>query len=35
VSWKSVVERELGEDYAKRVPAATKPDTYTHLVVTA
>jgi hypothetical protein len=35
VSWKSVVERELGEDYAKRVLAATKPDTYTHLVVTA
>jgi hypothetical protein len=35
VSWKSVVERELGEDYAKRVLAATKPDKYVHLVVTA
>jgi hypothetical protein len=35
VSWKSVVERELGGDYAKRVLAATKPDKYTHLVVTA
>jgi len=33
VSWKGVVERELGEDYAKRVLAATKPDTVTHLVV--
>jgi hypothetical protein len=35
VSWKSVVERELGDDYAKRVLAATKADKYTHLVVTA
>jgi hypothetical protein len=35
VSWKSVVERELGEDYAKRVLSATKPDKYVHLVVTA
>ena len=35
VSWKSVVERELGEDYARRVLAATKPDTYTSLVVSA
>jgi hypothetical protein len=35
VSWKSVVERELGDDYAKRVLAATKPDKYVHLVVTA
>jgi len=35
VSWKSVVERELGDDYAKRVLAATKPDKYTHLVVTS
>jgi hypothetical protein len=35
VSWKSVVERELGEDYAKRVLSATKPDKYTNLVVTA
>lgn len=35
VSWKSVVERELGDDYAKRVLSATKPDQYVHLVVTA
>ena len=35
VSWKSVVERELGEDYATRVLSATKPDKYTHLIVTA
>ena len=35
VSWKSVVERELGEDYAKRVLSATKPDKYKNLVVTA
>lgn len=35
VSWKSVVERELGDDYTRRVLAATKPDKYTHLVVTA
>jgi hypothetical protein len=35
VSWKSVVERELGPDYTRRVLAATKPDRYTHLVVTA
>jgi hypothetical protein len=35
VSWKGVVERELGEDYARRVLAATKPDTFTHLVVEA
>lgn len=35
VAWKGVVERELGEDYAKRVLAATKPDTFTHLVVEA
>jgi hypothetical protein len=35
VSWKSVVERELGEDYARRVLSSTKPDKYTHLVVTA
>lgn len=33
VSWKAVVERELGEAYAKRVLAATHPDTSTHLVV--
>lgn len=35
VSWKSVVEREPGEDYAVRVLAATKPDTYTTLIVQA
>lgn len=35
VPWKQVVERELGQDYAKRVLAATKPETYTHLVVSA
>lgn len=35
VAWKAVVERELGEDYAKRVLAATRPEQYTHLVVTA
>ena len=35
VAWKNVVERELGEDYAKRVLAATKPEAYTNLVVTA
>jgi hypothetical protein len=35
VSWKTVVERELGDDYAKRVLAATKADTYVHLIVTA
>jgi hypothetical protein len=34
-SWKAVVERELGEQYAARVLAATKPDTYTKLVVEA
>jgi len=35
VSWKSVCERELGEDYTKRVLAATKPDQYVNLIVTA
>ena len=35
VPWKQVVERQLGADYAKRVLAATKPDRFTHLVVTA
>ena len=35
VAWKAVVERELGEDYARRVLAATRPDTFTHLIVTA
>ena len=35
VPWKLVVERKLGVDYAKRVLAGTKPDKFTHLVVTA
>ena len=35
VAWKAVVERELGQDYARRVLAATKPDVFTHLVVEA
>jgi hypothetical protein len=35
VQWKAVCERELGEEYARRVLAATKPDTFTNLVVTA
>ena len=35
VPWKQVVERKLGVDYAKRVLAGTKPDRFTHLVVTA
>ena len=34
VAWKAVVERELGEDYARRVLAATKPETYVSLAVT-
>jgi hypothetical protein len=33
VSWKNVVERELGEDYAARVLAATRADSYTNLEV--
>ena len=33
VAWKQVCERELGEVYARRVLAATKPQTYTQLVV--
>ncbi len=35
VPWKQVVERKLGVEYAKRVLAGTKPDRFTHLVVTA
>ncbi len=35
VQWKKVVERKLGVDYAKRVLASTKPDRFTHLIVTA
>jgi hypothetical protein len=33
VSWKNVVERELSEDYAARVLAATHPDSYASLEV--
>jgi indole-3-glycerol phosphate synthase len=32
-SWKTVVERELGEEYAARVLAGTRPDKFTSLVV--
>ena len=35
VPWKQVVERKLGVEFAKRVLAGTKPDRFTHLVVTA
>jgi hypothetical protein len=35
VSWRGVVERELGEAYAARVLAATKPDPSTSLIVSA
>lgn len=35
VAWKAIVERELGEGYANRVLAATKPDKFTTLVVSA
>jgi hypothetical protein len=35
VAWKAICERELGEPYCARVLAATRPDTFTHLVVTA
>jgi hypothetical protein len=35
VSWKAVVEREIGEEYAKRVLAATQPQKYSKLVVEA
>jgi hypothetical protein len=33
VSWKSVVEKKLGAAFAKRVLAATRPDTYTSLAI--
>jgi hypothetical protein len=33
--WKAVVERELGAEYAARVLARTRPDSYTKLVVEA
>jgi hypothetical protein len=35
VQWKAVVERELGEDYARRVLSATRPDSFTSLVIGA
>lgn len=35
VAWKQVCERELGEEYCRRVLAGTKPATFTHLVVEA
>ena len=35
VPWKQIVERKLGVEYAKHVLAGTKPDKFTHLVVTA
>ncbi len=35
VPWKQVVERELGEAYATRVLAATRPETYVTLMVMA
>jgi len=35
VAWKSIVERELGEEYARRVLSATRPDTFTTLVIGA
>lgn len=35
VAWKAVCERELGEPYCARVLAATRPDTFMHLVVNA
>ena len=34
VAWKAVVERELGEDYARRVLPATSHETYVSLAVT-
>ena len=33
VAWKEVVVREIGQDYADRVLAGTKPDEYEKLVV--
>jgi hypothetical protein len=35
VAWKVVCERELGEEYCRRVLAATHPDSYTSLIVGA
>lgn len=35
VAWKAVVERELGAEYAVRVLAATKPDKFSALVISA
>lgn len=33
VPWKAVVERKLGKPYAARVLAATRPETFAHLVI--
>jgi len=35
VSWRGIVEREKGQEYADRVLAATKPEKYESLVVEA
>jgi hypothetical protein len=35
VAWKTVCERELGEAYRARVLAGTRPEQFTHLIVTA
>ncbi len=35
VAWKEIVVREKGQEYADRVLAATRPETYTKLVVEA
>lgn len=35
VAWKEVVVRKLGEAYAKRVLAATRPTKFTRLIVSA
>ena len=35
VPWKQVCERELGEAYCARVLSATKPDTFTTLIIKA
>jgi hypothetical protein len=33
VAWKTVVERELGKGYARRVLAATRPDKFRLLII--
>lgn len=35
VAWKVICERELGEEYCRRVLAATHPDKYTSLLIGA